>query len=65
MNEMEHVGEFVFASLCNGCNFFGAFLLPEKFIFHFEELPEFFEFSCFSIEDGINFVYWVGDWICF
>ena len=44
MNEVELVGAFfvdIFASLCKACNFFGAYLFPENFIFSFEELTIF------------------------
>ena len=59
MDGVEHVGAFVVASfsfLCKVCNFFGAFLFPEILIFSFEELTIFFEFSGFSIKNGINLV---------
>ena len=57
MNELERVGAFVvamFASLFTPYNFFAAYLLPENFIFSFEELMVFSKFFGFSIDNGIN-----------
>ena len=59
MTEVERVGAFVvaiFSSLCEAYNFFGSSLFPENFIFSFEELTIFFEFSSFSIKNDINIV---------
>ena len=67
MNEVERVSAFVlaiFAFFCETCNFFEAYLFPDNFIFFFEELTIFFQFSGFSIKNGINILYWVDGWIC-
>ena len=59
MNEVGRVGAFIvsiFASFCEACNFFGASLFLENFIFSFEKLMIFFEFYGFRIKNGIDIV---------
>ena len=66
MNEVGRVGDFfvaIFTTLCKTCNLFASSLLPENFIFSFEELKVLFEFSGLSIENGNNIVYWIDFWI--
>ena len=56
MDEVQCVCSFVcavFASLGETSNFFGTTLFPEEFVFSFEELSVFFQFSGFRVEDGI------------
>ena len=57
LNEMNGLGAFngsIFASLCETGKFFRATCFPLEFVGSFEEMPIFFKFAGFSIEDGVG-----------